>query len=123
MKKRLAYDAARNAKQHPPVDVTGLPGTARQTTRRTRKAKATTLEELLAGPRATVPPASPSTEPEPAVVDVRSLVYRGDRALARAQELRAAARQATGDSLLALVDEVCDLVALALEPNPGSARS
>ena len=81
------------------------------------------LEELLAGPRATVPPASPSTEPEPAVVDVRSLVYRGDRALARAQELRAAARQATGDSLLALVDEVCDLVALALEPNPGSARS
>ena len=47
-KKRLAYDAARNAKQHPPVDVTGLPGTARQTTRRTRKAKATTLEELLA---------------------------------------------------------------------------
>ncbi len=81
------------------------------------------LEELLAGPRATVPPASPSTEPEPAVVDVRSLLYRGDRALARAQELRAAARQATGDSLLALVDEVCDLVALALEPNPGSARS
>jgi len=81
------------------------------------------LEELFAGPRATVPPASPSTEPEPAVVDVRSLVYRGDRALARAQELRAAARQATGDSLRALVDEVCDLVALALEPNPGSARS
>src|SRR5213082_1161983 len=81
------------------------------------------LEELFADPRATVPPASPSTEPEPAVVDVRSLVYRGDRALARAQELRAAARQATGDSLLALVDEVCDLVALALEPNPGSARS
>src|SRR5437763_6615938 len=80
------------------------------------------LEELFADPRATVPPASPSTEPEPAVVDVRSLVYRGDRALARAQELRAAARQATGDSLLALVDEVCDLVALALEPNPGSAR-
>ena len=81
------------------------------------------LEELLTGPRATVPPASPSTEPEPAVVDVRSLLYRGDRALARAQELRAAARQATGDSLRALVDEVCDLVALALEPKPGSARS
>src|SRR6266513_1215098 len=81
------------------------------------------LEELLAGPRATVPPASPSTEPEPAVVDVRSLLYRGDRALARAQELRAAARQATGDSLRALVDEVCDLFALALEPKPGSARS
>src|SRR5881398_864875 len=81
------------------------------------------LEELFAGPRATVPPASPSTEPEPALVDVRSLVYRGDRALARPSWARAAARQATGDSLLALVDEVCDLVALALEPNPGSARS
>src|SRR5207237_10166764 len=61
------------------------------------------LEQLLAGPRATVPPASPSTEPEPAVVDVRSLLYRGDRALARAQDVRAAARQATGDSLRALV--------------------
>jgi hypothetical protein len=55
------------------------------------------------------------------VVDVRNLVYRGDRALARAQELRAVARQATGDSLRALVDEVCDLVALALEPNPDRA--
>jgi hypothetical protein len=57
------------------------------------------------------------------VVDVRTLLYRGDRALARAQELRAAAKQASGDSLRALVDEVCDLVALALEPSPGSAGS
>ena len=81
------------------------------------------LDELLAGPRTAVPPVTSSTGPEPAVVDVRSLVYRGDRALARAQELRAAARQTTGDSLRALVEEVCDLVALALEPNPDSARS
>jgi len=56
-------------------------------------------------------------------VDVRTLLYRGDRALARAQELRAAAKQASGDSLRALVEEVCDLVALALEPSPGSAGS
>jgi HPt (histidine-containing phosphotransfer) domain-containing protein len=76
---------------------------------------AASLDELLAGPRTTVPAAAGA---EPAVVDVRSLLYRGDRALARAQELRAAARQAAGDSLRALVDEVCDLVALALEPNP-----
>ena len=57
------------------------------------------------------------------VLDVRTLLYRGDRALARAEELRAAAKQATGDSLHALVEEVCDLVALALEPNPGSTSS
>ena len=60
---------------------------------------------------------------KPAVVDVGSLLYRGDRALARAQELRAAAKQASGDSLRAFVEEVCDLVALALEPGPGSTRS
>src|SRR5213078_4696473 len=77
------------------------------------------LDELLAGPRPATPPhPAPPPRPaapagEPAVVDVRTLLYRGDRALARAQELRAAAKQATGDSLLALVDEVCDLVALA----------
>jgi hypothetical protein len=51
-------------------------------------------------------------------VDVRSLLYRGDRALHRAQELREAAKRASGNELLALVEEVCDLVALALEPGP-----
>jgi hypothetical protein len=50
-------------------------------------------------------------------VDVRTLLYRGDRALGRAQELRAAAKQASGDALRELVEEVCDLVALALEPS------
>jgi len=40
------------------------------------------------------------------------------RALGRAQELRAAAKQTSGDALRELVDEVCDLVALALEPSP-----
>ena len=87
------------------------------------------LDELLAGPRPATPPhPAPPPRPaapagEPAVVDVRTLLYRGDRALARAQELRAAAKQASGDSLRALVEEVCDLVALALEPSPGSAGS
>src|SRR5438067_2535453 len=87
------------------------------------------LDELLAGPRPATPPhPAPPPRPaapagEPAEVDVRTLLYRGDRALARAQELRAAAKQASGDSLRALVEEVCDLVALALEPSPGSAGS
>ena len=87
------------------------------------------LDELLAGPRPATPPhPAPPPRPaapagEPAVVDVRTLLYRGDRALARAQELRAAAKQASGDSLRALIEEVCDLVALALEPSPGSAGS
>jgi len=52
------------------------------------------------------------------VVDVRTLLYRGQQALKRAQELRAAAQHASGDSLRALVDEVCDLIALAVESNP-----
>src|SRR5438105_1533102 len=81
---------------------------------------AASLDELLAGGQQT---AAPPPHAEPAVVDVRNLLYRGDRALARAQELRAAAKQATGDSLRTLVEEVCDLVALALEPNPGSTSS
>jgi hypothetical protein len=87
------------------------------------------LEELIAGAgrvptrepsRDTArPPAAPASAPrELPIVDVRTLLYRGDRALKRAQELRAAAKQASGDTLRALVDEVCDLVALALEPNP-----
>ena len=81
------------------------------------------LDDLLAGPRAATLPHTPGPAAEPAVVDVRTLLYRGGRALERAQELRAAAKQATGDSLRALVDEVCDLVALALEPSPGSTGS
>jgi chemotaxis protein histidine kinase CheA len=82
---------------------------------------AASLDELLAGGPRTAAPSPAATEP--AVVDVRSLLYRGDRALGRAQELRAAAKHASGDSLRALVEEVCDLVALALEPSPGSASS
>src|SRR5439155_478340 len=67
-----------------------------------------------APPPATALPRAPATV-EPAVVDVRTLLYRGERALHRARELREAAKQAPGDALRALVEEVCDLVALALE--------
>jgi len=82
---------------------------------------AASLTELVAGTQsAPVAPArgSPAPAPAAAAVDVRTLLYRGDRALLRAQELRAAAKQASGDALRELVDEVCDLVALALEPSP-----
>src|SRR5438105_3923688 len=84
---------------------------------------AASLDELLAGGQRAASPSAALPLAEPAVLDVRTLLYRGDRALARAQELRAVAKQATGDSLRALVEEVCDLVALALEPNPGSTSS
>jgi hypothetical protein len=76
---------------------------------------AASLAQLLGGAAVPAPPAAPA---ETGAVDVRALLYRGDRALRRAQELRAAAKQASGDALRELVEEVCDLVALALEPNP-----
>jgi hypothetical protein len=72
------------------------------------------LEELIARPGA---PAADSG----AVVDVRTLLYRGEQALKRAQELRSAAQHVSGDALRVLVDEVCDLVALAFEPAPTGA--
>src|SRR3989442_1114896 len=79
------------------------------------------LAEPIAGVRsapAAPAPGSPlAAAAAPAAVDVRALLYRGDRALQRANELRAAAKRASGDELRALVDEVCDLVALALEPS------
>src|SRR5437899_1468372 len=95
------------------------------------------LEELMAA-AAQVPPSprlrapsldtvrpAPGHAARPAgaelpAVDVRLLLYRGERALQRARELREAARLASGDDLRALVEEVCDLVALAVEPSPPS---
>jgi len=50
------------------------------------------------------------------VVDIRTLLYRGARARHRAQELREAAKRVGGDDLRAIIDEVCDLVVLAIEP-------
>jgi hypothetical protein len=66
------------------------------------------------------PPSLDTARPaaEAPIVDVRLLLYRGERALARVGELRAQARQLSGDALRDLVEEVCDLVALAVEPAP-----
>jgi hypothetical protein len=69
------------------------------------------LEELIAG----TSPANGGPA-DPAVVDINQLLYRGARARQRAQELRDAAKRASGDDLRAIIDEVCDLVVLAIEP-------
>jgi hypothetical protein len=65
-------------------------------------------------------PAFPVPAPleELPIVDVQSLLYRGDRALARVQELRALARQLPPAELPGLFDEVCDLVDLARATGP-----
>ena len=68
--------------------------------------------------RAAPPPRA--SAPELPFVDINTLLYRGQRAQQRAQELRQEARTASGERLRALVEEVCDLVALAIEPgSPG----
>src|SRR6267378_2607398 len=81
---------------------------------------AASIAELVAGaeraPSQARDAARPATAQAPVAataeataVDVRTLLYRGDHALRRAQELRAAAKQASGDALRELVDEVCEL--------------
>jgi hypothetical protein len=60
-------------------------------------------------------PAAPVVETVP-VVDVRTLLYQGERALARVKELRTLARRAPPEDLPALFEEVCDLVDLAAQP-------
>ncbi|HEV8264019.1 MAG TPA: hypothetical protein VGQ06_03645 [Gemmatimonadales bacterium] len=76
---------------------------------------AASLEALLQTP--SLDTARPGAA-APAVVDIRTLLYRGERARHRAQELREAAKRASGDSLRAIIDEVCDLVVLALDTEP-----
>jgi len=49
-------------------------------------------------------------------VDIKTLLYKGASARQRAQELREVAKRASGDHLRAIIDEVCDLVVLAIEP-------
>ncbi len=76
------------------------------------------LEELISGGSSRVS-ADPGAAPrgngnEP--VDITTLLYKGAGARRRAQELREAAKRASGDSLRAIIDEVCDLVVLAIEP-------
>lgn len=72
-------------------------------------------ERLVAGGTAAL--AEPAAA-EPAVVDIRTLLYRGERAARRAQELRAQASHVPDALLRAIFDEVCDLVVLAQEPAP-----
>jgi hypothetical protein len=91
---------------------------------------AASLEALLKGPSADTgrpvstparvsahPGAAPRGGPEPGVVDIRTLLYKGARARQRAQELRDVAKRVNGDDLRAIIDEVCDLVVLAIEPD------
>src|SRR5882672_1743027 len=75
---------------------------------------AASLDALLQGPSADT--GRPVSTREPAVVDIRTLLYKGARARQRAQELREAAKRINGDELRAIIDEVCDLVVLAIEP-------
>jgi len=71
------------------------------------------LEELIAGTPGHGPGVSRANG-EP--VDIKTLLYKGASARHRALELREAAKRASGDSLRAIIDEVCDLVVLAIEP-------
>ena len=71
------------------------------------------LEELIAGAQGHGPGASRANG-EP--VDISTLLYKGAGARRRAQELREAAKRASGEALRAIIDEVCDLVVLAIEP-------
>ena len=66
------------------------------------------LEELISGGQGN----GGSNE----AVDIRTLLYKGASAQHRAQELRDAAKRASGETLRAIIDEVCDLVVLAIEP-------
>ncbi len=76
------------------------------------------LEELISGASsrfsadAGAAPRGNGNEP----VDIRTLLYKGASARRRAQELREAAKRTSGDALRAIIDEVCDLVVLAIEP-------
>ena len=81
------------------------------------------LEELISGtPGTAAPGRGPGARHEAPrgngaeAVDIRTLLYKGDRARQRAQELRALAKRSSGDALRAIIDEVCDLVVLAIEP-------
>ena len=71
------------------------------------------LEELISGTAGRAPAVSRANG-EP--VDIRTLLYKGARARERAQELRQTAKRVSGDALRAIIDEVCDLVVLAIEP-------
>jgi hypothetical protein len=76
------------------------------------------------GPRPVVArPSAPQPTPrtaEPATVDVRTLLYKGESARRRIAELRERAKGLHGEDLRAILDEVCDLVDLAADRSPSS---
>jgi hypothetical protein len=76
------------------------------------------LADFLSGNGEAAPaPAVPAPPSEAGVVDIRTLLFHGERALARARELRAEAqRGGSPEQLKDILEEVVDLVALALEP-------
>jgi chemotaxis protein histidine kinase CheA len=73
------------------------------------------LDQLLAGGTTAAPAIAATAAPgaDGGIVEIASLLYRGEGALARIRELREAARDATPAQLAALFEEACDLVALA----------
>jgi len=110
------------APQEPPIGADHSPDLAGTWTRYEQMVAAgvgpASLEALIAGGSSRVS-ADPGAMPrgngnEP--VDIKTLLYKGTSARRRAQELREAAKRASGDHLRAIIDEVCDLVVLAIEP-------
>jgi len=99
--------------QGPPIGAESSPDIAGTWIRYQRMVAAgvgpASLEELIRGASR-----RPANGGEP--VDIRTLLYKGASARERAQELREAAKRASGESLRAIIDEVCDLVVLAIEP-------
>jgi len=105
------------APQEPPIGADSSPDLAGTWTRYEQMVAAgvgpASLDVLIAGASGHAPGASRANG-EP--VDIKTLLYKGASARQRAQELREAAKRASGDHLRAIIDEVCDLVVLAIEP-------
>ena len=105
------------APQEPPIGADHSPDLAGTWTRYEQMVAGgvgpASLEALIAGAPGHGPGASRANG-EP--VDIKTLLYKGASARQRAQELREAAKRASGDHLRAIIDEVCDLVVLAIEP-------
>jgi len=108
--------------QEPPIGADSAPDLAGTWTRYEQMVAGgvgpASLEALIAGGSSRVS-ADPVAMPrgngnEP--VDIKTLLYKGASARQRAQELREVAKRASGDHLRAIIDEVCDLVVLAIEP-------
>src|SRR5258706_3636475 len=110
------------APQEPPIGADSAPDLAGTWTRYEQMVAGAvgpaSLEALIAGGSARVS-ADPGAMPrgngnEPA--DIKTLLYKGASARQRAPELRAVDTPSSGDQLRAIIDEVCDLVVLAIEP-------